>query len=232
MTKSKSVPKLVLSSSRDIPFSKLVLSQKNVRRVKAGLSIEAASRAMSAALKSPFEVSGAAHVPVGLDGEPVTMIRVEGFETSVGYRGDRLRDLLAPFGAADIERRTGADGGQGVQAGWRWVRDAEMFRGTSDDVWRISVKPTDAPRVAEALDGATLLLDWSGGLVWAGVRSGRDVRAALAGISGHATLVRASDEARERLGTFHPEPLPLRTLAEGLRRRFDPKGILNPGLMG
>lgn len=37
---TKSVAKLVLSSSRDIPFSQLVLSQKNVRRVKAGLSIE------------------------------------------------------------------------------------------------------------------------------------------------------------------------------------------------
>lgn len=37
---TKSVPKLVLSSSRDIPFSQLLLSQKNVRRVKAGLSIE------------------------------------------------------------------------------------------------------------------------------------------------------------------------------------------------
>lgn len=36
---TKSLPKLVLSSSRDIPFSQLVLSQKNVRRVKAGLSI-------------------------------------------------------------------------------------------------------------------------------------------------------------------------------------------------
>lgn len=40
MTKSKSVPKLVLSSSRDIPFSQLVLSQKNVRHLKSGLSIE------------------------------------------------------------------------------------------------------------------------------------------------------------------------------------------------
>ena len=37
---TKTLPKLVLSSSRDIPFSQLVLSQKNVRRVKAGLSIE------------------------------------------------------------------------------------------------------------------------------------------------------------------------------------------------
>jgi ParB family chromosome partitioning protein len=32
--------KIVLSSSRDIPFNKLVLSQSNVRRVKAGVSIE------------------------------------------------------------------------------------------------------------------------------------------------------------------------------------------------
>jgi len=32
--------KIVLSSSRDIPFDKLVLSQANVRRIKAGVSIE------------------------------------------------------------------------------------------------------------------------------------------------------------------------------------------------
>ena len=32
--------KIVLSSSRDIPFDKLVLSQSNVRRIKAGVSIE------------------------------------------------------------------------------------------------------------------------------------------------------------------------------------------------
>src|SRR5579864_1420631 len=34
------VRKITLSSSRDIPFNKLVLSQSNVRRVKAGVSIE------------------------------------------------------------------------------------------------------------------------------------------------------------------------------------------------
>jgi ParB family chromosome partitioning protein len=34
------VQKITLSSSRDIPFNKLVLSQANVRRVKAGVSIE------------------------------------------------------------------------------------------------------------------------------------------------------------------------------------------------
>ena len=34
------VQKITLSSSRDIPFNKLVLSQSNVRRVKAGVSID------------------------------------------------------------------------------------------------------------------------------------------------------------------------------------------------
>lgn len=33
-------PKIVLSRSQDIPFNKLVLSQANVRRVKAGISVE------------------------------------------------------------------------------------------------------------------------------------------------------------------------------------------------
>jgi ParB family chromosome partitioning protein len=37
---AKSVQKISLSSSRDIPFDKLVLSQSNVRHVKAGVSID------------------------------------------------------------------------------------------------------------------------------------------------------------------------------------------------
>ena len=37
---AKSVQKIALSASRDIPFDKLVLSQSNVRHVKAGVSIE------------------------------------------------------------------------------------------------------------------------------------------------------------------------------------------------
>jgi len=37
---AKAVQKITLSPSRDIPYNKLVLSQSNVRRVKAGVSIE------------------------------------------------------------------------------------------------------------------------------------------------------------------------------------------------
>ena len=37
---ARSAQKVALSASRDIPFSKLVLSQSNVRRIKAGVAIE------------------------------------------------------------------------------------------------------------------------------------------------------------------------------------------------
>lgn len=37
---TKAVQKITLSPSRDIPFDKLVLSQSNVRRIKAGVSVK------------------------------------------------------------------------------------------------------------------------------------------------------------------------------------------------
>ena len=37
---AKPASKITLSASRDIPFDKLMLSQSNVRRIKAGVSVE------------------------------------------------------------------------------------------------------------------------------------------------------------------------------------------------
>ena len=91
-----------------------------------GLSEDAAVQSMSAALTSPFEVTGAAHTPSGLDGDPVTMIRIEGFEDSVSYRAAQLRDRLAGVGDICIETDR-----QNTANGWRWVRDVESFHGAA-----------------------------------------------------------------------------------------------------
>ena len=40
---------ITLSASRDIPFNKLVLSQSNVRRVKAGVSLASLPKTLSGA---------------------------------------------------------------------------------------------------------------------------------------------------------------------------------------
>ncbi|MFV1875171.1 FAD-binding protein [Nioella sp.] len=191
-----------------------------------GLSNADAVAAMSKALGSPFEVSGAAHTPAGLDGHPVTMLRLEGFADSVAYRAGRLRELLAGFGDISVETDP-----ERVLAGWNWVRDVEPFHGRAGDVWRVSVKPSDGPEIA-ARAGGDVLMDWGGGLVWALVPEGTDLRAKLRDFAGHATLIRASEETRARLPVFQPEPAPVAALSEGLRRKFDPKGILNPGIMG
>lgn len=194
-----------------------------------GLSDGEAVRALSVALGSPFEVSGAAHAPRGIDGAPVTMIRVEGFADAVAYRTGQLQKLLAEFGQSAVEvdpTRTAA--------GWKWVRDVELFHGQPGDVWRYSVKPSDGPGLVQALrqtrPDAQFLYDWGGGLIWALLPAGDDARPR--GLKGHATLVRATPETYARVAAFHPEPTPLATLAAGLRAQFDPRGILNPGVMG
>ena len=82
----------------------------------------------------------------------------------------------------------------------------------------MSVRPSDGPAVGARLAGGGGVYDWAGGLLWVLAPEGFDVRAALAGIAGHATLVRASDAAKARWGVFHPEPAPVAAIAAGLAR--------------
>ena len=81
-----SVQKIKLSPSRDIPFNKLVLSQSNVRRVKAGVSIE--QLAESIALRTLLQ-SLSVRAVVDADGQETGM-----FEVPAGGRRYRALELL------------------------------------------------------------------------------------------------------------------------------------------
>jgi glycolate oxidase FAD binding subunit len=207
----------------EVAFKVLPDTETQANVVIEGLSPHQAVEAMSTALGSPFEVTGAAHLPGGET--PRTLLRLEGFAASVAYRTERLSTLLAPIGAVRAETDPDA-----VRAVWRGVRDVEAFAGKPGDVWRISVKPSDGPDIA-ALTQGEAVFDWGGGLIWASVPEGTDLRARLGAFAGHATLVRASEDTRARIAPFQPEAAPIAALSEGLRRQFDPRGILNPGLM-
>lgn len=185
-----------------------------------GLDSTQAIAAMSTALGSPFEISGAGVV----DG--AVILRIEGFEASVRYRGERVTALLHKFGAAEI-----IDDQDVCATLWRDLRDARRFANSDGDLWRISVKPSDAPTLLDALSPKRAMLDWGGGLIWAEVEQGHDLRTVMT-MPGHATLIRAAPETLARLGRFHPEPAPLAKISAGLRARFDPRGILNTGLTG
>ncbi len=182
----------------------------------------AAVAAMARAMGSPFEITGAAHLPE----DRATLLRLEGFGESVRYRIGRLRDLMGRSGA----EMTVLDA-QPSAAKWREVRDVETFRGAEGDVWRISCKPSLAPQLAVQARADAHVFDWAGGLIWCRVTPGTDLRARLGQFDGHATIVRAAPDVVRRLGRFHPESAGVARLTAGLRARFDPKGIFNVGLM-
>ncbi|MCK1572767.1 ParB/RepB/Spo0J family partition protein [Bradyrhizobium sp. 174] len=81
-----SVQKIKLSPSRDIPFNKLVLSQSNVRRVKAGVSIE--QLAESIAQRTLLQ-SLSVRAVIDADGQETGM-----FEVPAGGRRYRALELL------------------------------------------------------------------------------------------------------------------------------------------
>ncbi|MEO1363521.1 MAG: FAD-binding protein, partial [Pseudomonadota bacterium] len=118
----------------EVSLKVLPAVEAEVTLVVPGLPAEQAVRAMSAALGSPYEVSGAAWI----DGD--VWLRLEGFTASVAYRAEALTPLLAGFGAVETVQ----------QADWARVRDAAPMHG-AEAVWLISVKPGDGPAVIASL---------------------------------------------------------------------------------
>ena len=197
----------------EVSFKVQALPEAEATLVIGGLGDEAGLAALRRALGSPFDISGAARH----SGQ--SLIRVEGMAGSVAYRLDRLRALVG----GDVEVAEAA-----VSAAlWRDVRDVALFHDKPGEVWRIVTLPTAAAEVAGRLAGEALW-DCGGGLIWLRLDHGRgaEVAAAVAG-RGHATRVRGGGGP-----IFPPEAPEVALLAAGLRAKFDPRGILNAGLMG
>jgi glycolate oxidase FAD binding subunit len=218
--------------------------------VLRGLDDVTANRAMTVALGSPYDVSGAAHLPssafrsdvgglgnLGSRQQAVTLLRLEGISASAAHRAAALGRLLAPFGTAEIlEDAVSA-------AVWSSVRDVLPFAANGAlgtwPVWRIVCPPAAGGALGERLSrdtGGDVIYDWGGGLIWAALPPKPDAQAALLrqrvnDVGGHAMLVRASEEVRRNVDVFHPQPGGLAGLGERVRQSFDPKNILNRGRM-
>jgi glycolate oxidase FAD binding subunit len=196
----------------EVAFKLLPAPEVQATLCVAGLGDAQAVAAMAAALGSPFDVTGAAHVP-----GRGTFLRLEGFETSVRYRAGELARVLARFGSV-------AEVGGDV---WTQVRDVAPFHGVEGDVWRLSVTPSEAPALVAKAGAEAAVYDWGGGLVWLRMAVGVDLRARLGAFQGHATRVRGEGA----VPAFQPEPATVAALSAGLRAKFDPRGVFNPGLM-
>lgn len=197
----------------EVSFKVQALPEAEATLVIEALGDEAGLAALRKALGSPFDASGAARH------SGRSLVRVEGMAGSVAYRVGQLRAVVG--GEVSVVE------GEASAALWREVRDVVPLQGKPGEIWRIATLPTAAAEIVARLEGQALW-DWGGGLIWLLLDHGRgaELAAAVAG-RGHATLVRG-----EGGPVFPPEAPEVAALVAGLRAKFDPRGILNRGMMG
>ncbi len=238
-----------LAVMSDVTLKVLPAAEKTRSVLVLGLDPAAAVRAMTAALQSAHDVSGAAHLPAALAarssvsyvsgaGKSVTALRLEGTPGSVAWRCAELTKQMADFGAVEELHSMNS------ATLWRELRDVSFLVEPRDrPVWRLSVPPQAGPSVAAAIAkviDASWFMDWGGGLIWlsgapgsadAGAGVVRDAVFGTVGADGHATLYRAPADLRASVAVFQPQPPALAALTERVKDSFDPKRILNPGRM-
>ena len=207
-----------------------------------GLGDAAAIEAMTVAMGSSCDVSGAAHLPPAValrtpghaHRVALTALRLEGVAPSVTHRQIALESLMRRFGELDLL------GEAESRAFWQCVRDVCPFASTGTverPLWRLSTAPGTGAQVAAAIaekTGAQVFYDWAGGLVWIELLSSPDagagvVHRVVAGTGGHATLIRAPAAVRAAVDVFPPQQGGLAALTKRVKESFDPKGVLNPG---
>jgi glycolate oxidase FAD binding subunit len=225
-----------LAVMTEITLKVLPVAECSASLALHGLAPAAAVTALSAALGSPFGVSGAAYLPaaaarhLGLAGA-VALARIEDFANSVIYRIDKLRALLAPFGAdAEIWDQARSE------AAWAAIRDADVLTAAETDaVWRVSVRPSRGPDILAAAQaaGGDGYLDWGGGLALmrgpaTTAMHGAIMESARAA-GGVWTLLRAPAPLRLEVPVVPPEAPALAALTRRVKAAMDPGGILNPG---
>jgi glycolate oxidase FAD binding subunit len=231
-----------LAAMTDVTIKVLPKAETEATLLIHGLDDAQAAAAMAAAMGSPFDVSGAAHLPDHVasrfDALPnvdaTTALRLEGVAPSVAHRSKALNALMKPYGERTL---LDADASRAL---WRSIRDVKAFAApdTIDrPLWRISTAPGQGHRIAAQITpAAQMFYDWAGGLVWvampfAGEPDAKAIRAAVAACGGHATLVRAAAAVRAAVDVFEPQDTGVAALSKRVKESFDPKGVLNPGRM-
>jgi glycolate oxidase FAD binding subunit len=213
----------------EVTFKLAPAPESEVTLLLSGLDPARAVAAMLAALATPFEVSGAAHIPGGGEMAPRTLLRLEGFAAALPDRTERLARLLAPYGPVD---RLDAPASQ---AEWRGIRDAQALAPAADDeVWRLDIRASEAPAAVAKLRATgveRMLLDWGGALLWFATDriDPGEVRAIAAAAGGHGMLARAARSTPAGAEAMAPLSPALMALSRRAKAVFDPGGILNPG---
>jgi glycolate oxidase FAD binding subunit len=229
----------------ELTFKVLPKAPESRTVVFLGLSDEAAVGVMSAAMGTPYEVSGTIHLhgplaarlgdkEIAPANTAVTALRLEGVPQSLAYRVEKLRRKVAPFGETyELDHRRS-------RGFWSDIRSMAFLSAEFErPLWRITVAPSKAPLIVRALSAfftVTAAYEWSGGLLWLELPPSSDasvteLRRVLAEFDADSMLMRAPRPVRSSIDVFHPLPLTKMNLVRALKKAFDPAGVLNPGRM-
>jgi glycolate oxidase FAD binding subunit len=232
-----------LAAMTEVTLKTLPKAETEETLLVLGLADDAAVAAMSAAMGSSCDVSGAVHLPATValrvpghsHHKALTAFRLEGFAPSVAHRKIALEQVVHRFGELDLLAEKDS------RAFWRCLRDVGPFAATGAaerPLWRISTAPSKGAEVAAAIvrQGAQVFYDWAGGLIWVETLPSADAGAPLvhrtvAAAGGHATLIRAPAAVRAAVDVFTVQDGGLAALTRRVKESFDPKGLLNPGRM-
>ncbi len=203
-----------------------------------GLNDNDAVGCLSAALNSPYQITGAAHVPNGLGGAAsITLIRIEGFADSVRYRTDALKDHLGKIIKTDITVESNPDISANL---WQSVKNLHPFIGKTGDIWQIGMKSSDAADFGRAMRDLTdtgtpceYFFDWGGARAWVLCPLGFNLRETKPKAIGYATRLRGNtDKTTSKINAFPPLAPAIAQIQTDLRTKFDPHTLLNSGIMG
>jgi glycolate oxidase FAD binding subunit len=200
-------------------------------------SAEAGLRALRQVAVLPVDPTGLAYLPEaalkasvaaraasfgGVAG--VCMIRVEGAMSALTEKLGLLRQTFAGFDAVTFN--------DGVTTSlFREIGAGGLFANRATDIWRLCVPSSAAHEAIEKSGAEFWCADWAGGMLWLALPGDEQTAIRLRGITarlgGHATLMRASAEARAALPVFEPEPVTRAGLTRAVKAAFDPHRVFN-----
>src|SRR5690348_6212368 len=163
---------------------------------------------------SPLEATGLGYCEYSI------VMRLEGESEPLAEKVSMLRSLCGRHALESWDDETFCGMGS-----------ARAFVNTSEDLWRLSIPPSQAAEVVDRIAAAIWIGDCAGAVLWLSANDHHLVRDVAKKVAGHATLVKADAAKRSSVGVFEAEEEARADLTRSVKAAFDPMGIFNPGRM-
>jgi len=234
----------------EITFKVLPLAEESKTLVIHDLTIDSSPHYLEKAISSSNEVSGASFLPI----DPIckncemnientfklndleykgslTAIRVEGSKQSINERVENLKKELniLNFKVSILETFQS-------EILWRKIKNLEFFSKTKNNIFRISIPPSECAKLIYELPNMfKYFLDWGGALIWMEAcklseKKFESIRTKVVKHNGYISMIKNSNQLPfvEDVFTINSARF---NISQNIKKSFDPKGILNPGKM-